>query len=80
MSIAARQLPCDFLHSDTVRESERFGVTASLGGVDVAQVNAYKDGVVARLHKGLTGLVSSRPPNRAPSNLVSASVFSRACC
>jgi dihydrolipoamide dehydrogenase len=46
--------------ADAVRESERFGVRASLDGVDITGVNAYKDGVVQRLYKGLTGLVSSR--------------------
>jgi dihydrolipoamide dehydrogenase len=46
--------------ADAVRESERFGVRASLDGVDVNGVNAYKDGVVQRLYQGLTGLVSSR--------------------
>ena len=46
--------------ADGVRESDRFGVKASLEGIDVGQVNAYKDGVVQRLYKGLTGLVGSR--------------------
>ncbi|TQJ10686.1 dihydrolipoyl dehydrogenase [Lapillicoccus jejuensis] len=43
--------------ADATRESERFGVRASLEGIDMAGVNSYKDGVVARLHKGLQGLV-----------------------
>src|SRR5690349_11839136 len=38
--------------ADQTRESEQFGVRASLEGIDMAGVNAYKDGVVARLHKG----------------------------
>ncbi len=46
--------------ADSARESEQFGVRATLEGIDMAGVNAYKDGVVSRLHKGLTGLVSSR--------------------
>ncbi len=47
--------------ADAARHSERFGVKASLEGIDVpAAVNAYKDGVVSRLHKGLTGLVKGR--------------------
>ena len=29
-------------------------------GIDMAGVNAYKDGVVNRLYKGLQGLVKSR--------------------
>ena len=46
--------------ADAARGSEHFGVRATLDGIDMAGVNAYKDGVVSRLHKGLTGLVSSR--------------------
>lgn len=46
--------------ADSARESEQFGVRATFEGIDMAGVNAYKDGVVSRLHKGLTGLVSSR--------------------
>jgi dihydrolipoamide dehydrogenase len=46
--------------ADATRESEKVGVKASLDGIDVEAVNAYKDGVVNRLFKGLTGLVKSR--------------------
>jgi dihydrolipoamide dehydrogenase len=46
--------------ADQTRESEQFGVRASLEGIDMAGVNAYKDGVVSRLFKGLTGLVKGR--------------------
>ncbi|MGH3447909.1 MAG: FAD-dependent oxidoreductase, partial [Nocardioidaceae bacterium] len=46
--------------ADSVRESGTFGVQASLDGVDLAGVNAYKDGVVSRLYKGLQGLVDGR--------------------
>lgn len=46
--------------ADSARESEQFGVKASLDGIDMAGVNAYKDGVVSRLFKGLTGLVKGR--------------------
>lgn len=46
--------------ADAVRSSEGVGVRASFEGIDVAQVNAYKDRVVGRLHKGLLGLVGSR--------------------
>jgi dihydrolipoamide dehydrogenase len=46
--------------ADSARESEQFGVRASLDGIDMAGVNAYKDGVVQRLFKGLTGLVKGR--------------------
>jgi dihydrolipoamide dehydrogenase len=46
--------------ADAARESEQFGVNATLDGIDMAGVNAYKDGVVGRLHKGLTGLIKGR--------------------
>ena len=43
--------------ADQTRESEQFGVKADLVGIDMAGVNAYKDGVVGRLYKGLQGLL-----------------------
>ncbi|MFC5179605.1 dihydrolipoyl dehydrogenase [Nocardioides taihuensis] len=46
--------------ADAARESEQFGVRATLEGIDMAGVNSYKDGVVSRLFKGLTGLVKGR--------------------
>src|SRR4051794_26049775 len=46
--------------ADAARESEKVGVKASLDGIDMPAVNSYKDGVVGRLHKGLTGLVKMR--------------------
>ncbi len=46
--------------ADTARESEQFGVRATLDGVDIGKVNSYKDGVVSRLYKGLQGLITSR--------------------
>src|SRR5580765_2742904 len=46
--------------ADAARESAQFGVRASLEGVDMAGVHAYKDSVVSRLYKGLQGLVKSR--------------------
>ncbi len=45
--------------ADQTRESDAFGIKAELIGVDMAGVNAYKDGVVAKLHKGLQGLVKA---------------------
>ncbi|MEY2841467.1 MAG: hypothetical protein RLY74_608, partial [Actinomycetota bacterium] len=52
------------LHSgeiaDNAREAEAFGVKAEFHSIDMAGVNSYKDGVIARLHKGLQGLVKSR--------------------
>jgi dihydrolipoamide dehydrogenase len=46
--------------ADQTRESSQFGVTASLEGIDMAGVNSYKDKVVSRLFKGLTGLIKGR--------------------
>ncbi len=43
--------------ADQTRESEQFGIKAELIGVDMTGINAYKDGVVDRLYKGLQGLV-----------------------
>ncbi|MGH3273327.1 MAG: dihydrolipoyl dehydrogenase [Streptosporangiaceae bacterium] len=46
--------------ADQAREGAAFGVRTTLDGIDMAGVNAYKDKVVTRLWKGLTGLVASR--------------------
>jgi len=46
--------------ADHTRDSATFGVQATLQGIDMAGVNAYKDKVVTRLWKGLEGLIKSR--------------------
>jgi dihydrolipoamide dehydrogenase len=46
--------------ADSARESEQFGVRATLDSIDVAGVHKYKDGVVTRLYKGLQGLVAGK--------------------
>lgn len=46
--------------ADNAREGEKYGVHTTLTGIDMNGVNAYKDGVIARLYKGLQGLVKSR--------------------
>ena len=46
--------------ADSAREADQFGVLATLQGIDVPAVNAYRDGVVSRLHQGLTGLIKGR--------------------
>jgi dihydrolipoamide dehydrogenase len=46
--------------ADNARDGDRIGVKSSLAGIDMAGVNAYKDGVVSKLYKGLQGLVKSR--------------------
>ena len=52
------------LHAGEVADSSRhasdFGVNAQFISMDMVAVNAYKDGVVSKLHKGLQGLVKSR--------------------
>ncbi|WP_232666391.1 dihydrolipoyl dehydrogenase [Pseudonocardia sp. TRM90224] len=46
--------------ADSAREGAKVGVKSSLEGIDMVGVNSYKDGVIARLYKGLQGLVKSR--------------------
>ena len=46
--------------ADGTNEAAKFGVRATFEGIDMTGVNAYKDKVVTRLWKGLTGLVASR--------------------
>ena len=46
--------------ADNSRHASEFGVNAQFISMDMAAVNAYKDGVVSKLHKGLQGLVKSR--------------------
>ena len=46
--------------ADEARHGPDVGVKSSLEGIDMAGVNSYKDGVIARLYKGLQGLVKSR--------------------
>ena len=52
------------LHSaeiaDNSRDANHYGVNAQFLSMDMPAVNAYKDGVVSKLHKGLQGLVKSR--------------------
>jgi len=45
--------------ADQTREADAFGIKAELIGVDMGGVNAYKDGVVAGLYKGLQGLIKA---------------------
>ncbi|MEN9342650.1 MAG: hypothetical protein RIR24_237 [Actinomycetota bacterium] len=52
------------LHSaevaDVVKDAAHYGVTAQFGSIDMTAVNSYRDGIVDRLFKGLTGLVNSK--------------------
>lgn len=50
------------LHSaevaDTTKEAASYGIQATFQGIDMPQVNKYRDSIVDKLYKGLTGLVS----------------------
>ena len=46
--------------ADEMREGSSIGVRGSFEGIDMDALNSYKDGVVQRMYKGLTGLVASR--------------------
>lgn len=52
------------LHSaeiaDNVRDAAHYGIQATFGAIDMPAVNNYRDTIVDRLFKGLTGLVSSK--------------------
>ena len=52
--------------ADQARDGEAFGVRSTFDGIDMAGVNAYKDKVVDRLWKGLTGTVG-QPQDRRRS-------------
>lgn len=45
---------------DAIKEASTFGISASLDGIDMADVGKYRDGIVNQMFKGLTGLVKSR--------------------
>lgn len=49
------------LHSaevaDTTREAGNYGIQATFQGIDMPQVNKYRNSIVDKLYKGLTGLV-----------------------
>jgi len=46
--------------ADAVREASAVGIRAALDDIDMPAVQEYKNGIVARMYKGLQGLVSSR--------------------
>ena len=52
------------LHSaevaDATRESSKYGVTSTFEGIDIAAVNAYREGIVTSKYKGLQGLIKAR--------------------
>ncbi|BDQ00359.1 dihydrolipoyl dehydrogenase [Aquiluna sp. KACHI24] len=52
------------LHSaevaDVTKEAAHFGVNATFQSIDMTAVNRYRDSIIDKLYKGLTGLVSSK--------------------
>jgi dihydrolipoamide dehydrogenase len=52
------------LHSaevaDVTRESAKYGITSTFGGIDIAAVATYREGIVASKYKGLQGLIKTR--------------------
>lgn len=52
------------LHSaelaDHARESAKYGIDVTFNGIDMSAVNAYKDGIVSKKWKGLTGLIKGK--------------------
>lgn len=52
------------LHSaevaDVSRESSKYGVSTTFGGIDIQGVTTYREGIVASKYKGLQGLIKAR--------------------
>lgn len=52
------------LHSaevaDVTKEASHYGVNATFQSIDMSAVNAYRDGIVDKLYKGLSGLVNQK--------------------
>lgn len=46
--------------ADSANSGSKIGVNTSLEGIDMTKVNSYKNGVVDRLTKGLSGLIAAR--------------------
>ncbi|MEO8263614.1 MAG: FAD-dependent oxidoreductase, partial [Pseudolysinimonas sp.] len=46
--------------ADVSRESAKYGVTTTFGGIDIAAVTAYREEIVASKYKGLQGLIKAR--------------------
>ena len=46
--------------ADVTKDAAAYGVNAQFQSIDMNVVNKYRDGIVDRLFKGLTGLVSSK--------------------
>ncbi len=46
--------------ADVSRESSKYGVTTTFGGIDIAGVTTYREEIVASKYKGLLGLIKAR--------------------
>jgi len=46
--------------ADVTRESAKYGITASFGGIDIAGVTTYREEIIASKYKGLQGLIKAR--------------------
>ncbi len=46
--------------ADVVKDAAHYGINAQFGSIDMGVVNSYRDGIVDKLFKGLTGLVNSK--------------------
>ncbi len=46
--------------ADVVKDAAHYGINAQFGSIDMSVVNSYRDGIVDKLFKGLTGLVNSK--------------------
>lgn len=46
--------------ADEMREGAHIGIKGSFDGIDMDALNAYKEGVITKMYKGLTGLIDSR--------------------
>lgn len=46
--------------ADVVKDAGHYGINAQFGSIDMSVVNSYRDGIVDKLFKGLTGLVNSK--------------------
>src|SRR5262245_43781694 len=46
--------------SDHIRQAREIGFEVELGELALPKLHAFRDGVVGRLHRGLTGLIRTR--------------------
>ncbi|QRV02849.1 dihydrolipoyl dehydrogenase [Arcanobacterium phocisimile] len=46
--------------ADEVRDGAHIGLKSSFDGIDMNALNSYKNGVIERMYKGLTGLIDTR--------------------